>query len=66
MSKYFNDYDDYDTAYENDKRNERMELLEDSVAAYKAKAMHEEVLRERYPALQDAWESYQIILKTVS
>ena len=69
-----NDYESYDDDYEEDysyrsredRRNERIELLEQRIAADKAKAVHEAVLREMYPALQDAWEKYQIVLRTIS
>lgn len=48
-----------------DRRNERIKMLEDRIQEIKQAARDEEELREQYPALQDAWEKYQIVLKTV-
>jgi len=58
---------DYDLGYKprEDRRDARIKMLEERIQEIKAEVEKEEDLRERHPALQDVWEQYQIILKTV-
>jgi len=60
------DYD-YDLGYKprEDRRDARIRMLEDRIQEIKKEAEDEEELREHSPSLQDAWEQYQIILKTI-
>ena len=60
------DYD-YDLGYKprEDRRDARIKMLEDRIQEIKQVAEAEEKLREKHPALQNVWEQYQIILKTV-
>jgi hypothetical protein len=48
-----------------DKRSELIAILERQVNSMLAQMDREENLREKHPALQDAWEAYRIILRTV-
>jgi len=61
---FAHDYD-YDYKPREDRRDRRIELLEERIKELIADANVEEVLRENSPALQDAWEKYQIVLRTV-
>jgi len=58
---------DYDLGYKprDDRRDRRIEMLEERIQEIKKEALDEEELREKSPALQDAWEQYQIILNTI-
>ena len=58
---------DYDLGYKprDDRRDRRIEMLEERIQEIKKEALDEAELRETSPALQDAWEQYQIILKTI-
>jgi len=48
-----------------DKRTDLLRSAKRKNKAYKQQEIKERKLREEYPALQDAWEKYQIILRTV-
>lgn len=48
-------------------RDEKLiDVLQTQVRDFRAQVRREEDLREEHPALQDAWEKYQSILKLVS
>lgn len=62
------DYDyDYDLGYKprEDRRDSRIKMLEERIQEINAERLTEEKLRDKHPALQDVWEQYQIILKTI-
>ena len=58
--EYNFDYEDSDT-----RRNRKVKQLESVIQQFEDEAAKEEELRDKSPALQDAWEAYQIVLRTV-
>ena len=63
--------DDYDYDYDfnqlrETRRDKKIKQLERTLKHYNDKVATEEKLRKKCPALQDAWEAYQIVLRTVS
>ena len=71
MSNYKPDADDendyvQDYASWDDRREKLITSLSYRLADIEKRFEREEELREHSPALQDAWEKYQIILRTIS
>ena len=58
--EYNYDYEDSET-----RRNRRVRQLESVIKQFEDDITKEEELRDKSPALQDAWEAYQIVLRTV-
>jgi len=48
-----------------DKRDNKIHSLKLELLEYKMKASSEAALRKENPALEDAWEKYQTVLKLV-
>lgn len=48
-----------------DERDKLLSKARREALSYKQQAQKEEKLREQHPALQDAWEKYQTILRLV-
>ena len=65
------DYDNFDYEYDlgykprEDRRDSRIRMLEKRIGAIKEEAEAEAKLRKKHPSLQNAWEQYQIVLKTI-
>ncbi len=57
-----NDYEDYSYRSRDDRRNERIAMLERQIKQAEEAVAKERNLRGHCPAVQDAWERYQTLL----
>lgn len=65
MTSMIYDETEYDYTSWDNRREKLITAMSNKINDIEQNTIYEEELRNKYPSLQDAWEKYQIILKTV-